>query len=56
MLLIFVGVIAACRVRRDRHLVGPVVLAVAYTLLLTWMDLKPMAMDHGIVHAPADAP
>lgn len=46
MLLIFVGVIGGLVAFGAIGIfVGPVVLAVAYTLLLTWMDLKPMPLD-----------
>ena len=57
MLLIFVGVIGGLVAFGAIGIfVGPVVLAVAYTLLMTWMDLKPMPIDNRSTPAPADAP
>ena len=58
MLLIFVGVIGGLVAFGAIGIfVGPVVLAVAYTLLLTWMDLKPVPVDAGLdLRLPADAP
>ena len=56
MLLIFVGVIGGLVAFGAIGIfVGPVVLAVAYTLLLTWMDMKPVPLDDG-GQVPADAP
>jgi predicted PurR-regulated permease PerM len=48
MLLIFVGVIGGLiAFGLIGIFVGPVVLAVAYTLLLTWMNRAPVAPDEG---------
>ena len=57
MLLIFVGVIGGLVAFGAIGIfVGPVVLAVAYTLLLTWMDLRPALADPADLHAPTDLP
>jgi predicted PurR-regulated permease PerM len=57
MLLIFVGVIGGLvGFGAIGIFVGPVVLAVAYTLLMTWVDLKPVSVESGRSPAPADAP
>ena len=57
MLLIFVGVIGGLVAFGAIGIfVGPVVLAVAYTLLTTWMDLKPAPLEPGGTRLPADAP
>ncbi len=56
MLLIFVGVIGGLVAFGAIGIfVGPVVLAVAYTLLLTWMDPKPMAPEAAPVRLREDA-
>ena len=55
MLLIFVGVIGGLVAFGAIGIfVGPVVLAVAYTLLLTWMDQRPLPAQVAAPLAPGD--
>jgi predicted PurR-regulated permease PerM len=56
MLLIFVGVIGGLTAFGAIGIfVGPVVLAVGYTWLLTWMDLKPLPAEVAPALLPEDA-
>ena len=57
MLLIFVGVIGGLVAFGAIGIfVGPVVLAVAYTLLLTWMEPKPLPAVAAAHRSPSNAP